>query len=401
MSANDDNNDPKISSPYFNVNKLKSTTSLGLGDRGIGAYSAMPQNFADGSDLLANQGYVIDFEHVPSGKKLFFKAFIMSYNETFSPDWAEEQVFGRMDPIVQFKNTTRNVSMGLKIPAASESEAFENLSKLQALVQFLYPNYYDVARATTIAQSPLMRLGVMNLGRSQAGDQDPIKYNTAPTPSTAPGMLGYMKNLTLNYNLDSDAGVIQRVINREGAAAGSSNTILPKLIEINFDFAILHEHGLGWEDGKFSEPSFPYGMDYEDSGPRGRDEIVRRLESDQAQVLAQNIEARARNAEEELTTANNADKWGSSATDEDLAIENQIPQQVVDEEEGRLRNVLSNIGSGLKKGLGVTAHALVDVAAATSPVAWLSPSGRNRTSEALSHIRRNDESDPFAGEEGE
>ena len=396
MSANDDNNDPKISSPYFNVNKLKSTTSAGLGDRGPGGRTDMPHLFADGSDLLANQGYVIDFEHVPSGKKLFFKAFIMSYNETFSPDWAEEQVFGRMDPIVQFKNTTRNVSLGLKIPAASESEAFENLSKLQALVQFLYPNYYEVASATTIAQSPLMRLGVMNLGRSQAGDQDPITYNTTPTPSTAPGMLGYMKNLTINYNLDSDAGVIQRVINREGAAAGSSNTILPKLIEINFDFAILHEHGLGWKDKNFAEPSFPYGMDYEESGPRGRQLIEENLHADQARVYA-NRRNQAR-ADAELTTANSQNGPTVEQAEE---LNDAVPQQAQAEEEGRLRNLLSNIGSGLKKGLGVTAHTLVDVAAVTSPVAWLSPSGRNRTNEALSHIRRNDESDPFAGDDGE
>ena len=40
----------------------------------------------------------------------------------------------------------------------------------------------------------------------------------------------------------------------------ASNTILPKVLEIQLNFAPIHEHTLGWlEDGSFAEPSFPYG----------------------------------------------------------------------------------------------------------------------------------------------
>ena len=291
----------------------------------------------DGSDVLKNRGYVVVITHVPSGKSITFKAFLNAYTETFSPDWVSEVVYGRADPIYQYKNTIRNLTVGLKIPAFSKQEAFENLAKVQRLTQFLYPNYTEVGSATTIAQSPLLRLGIMNIANAQrttgeitgalteqlalatsaaqaealqsAVDRiavldnddsiDTEKYNrlvediyseydasidTAVTtfvanqaqmqddvmdgggginytsiddPTAKNGLLGAMKSLTINHNLDTEAGVIEL-----GADAASAGNILSKLIEINFDFGVIHEHHLGWnKDGNFETLSFPYGLD--------------------------------------------------------------------------------------------------------------------------------------------
>jgi hypothetical protein len=264
-----------INSDIFDVNKLDSTN-----------------NFADGADALANKGMVVTITHVPSGRSIYFKAFIMSYNETFSPDWSSETVYGRADPIYQFKNTTRNITVGLAIPAASESEAFENLAKVQALTQFLYPNYSQAGIATTISQSPLLRLGLMNLARSQKAwapklthyvpdPNRPGSWILGETPGTkyteqqqgmvyksmgggtgTEGLLGILKSLTINHNLNSDKGVVEVAPGPGGHDAG----VLPKLIEINFDFGVIHEHHLGWdEQGQFSNNAFPYGIDYQTS----------------------------------------------------------------------------------------------------------------------------------------
>ena len=53
------------------------------------------------------------------------------------------------------------------------------------------------------------------------------------------------------HNIENpDVGVFEK----------ANNTILPKVIEIQLNFAPIHEHTLGWlEDGSFAEPSFPYG----------------------------------------------------------------------------------------------------------------------------------------------
>jgi|TARA_R110000824_G_scaffold312456_2_gene499517 hypothetical protein len=291
----------------------------------------------DGSDVLKNRGYVVVITHVPSGKSITFKAFLNAYTETFSPDWVSEVVYGRADPIYQYKNTIRNLTVGLKIPAFSKQEAFENLAKVQRLTQFLYPNYTEVGSATTIAQSPLLRLGIMNIANAQrttgeitgalteqlalatsaaqaealqsavdriamldnddsidteeynrlveeiyseydasidtavttfvtdqAQMQDDVmdggggmNYTSIDDPTAKNGLLGAMKSLTINHNLDTEAGVIEL-----GADAASAGNILSKLIEINFDFGVIHEHHLGWnKDGNFETLSFPYGLD--------------------------------------------------------------------------------------------------------------------------------------------
>jgi hypothetical protein len=221
-----------------------------------------------GSDALANKvQLVISFHHVPSKKSVFFKAFITSFTDTYAPDWAAETVYGRADPIYLFKNTTRKISLAFKVPAASSGEAYENLSRVQQLVQFLYPTYTDVNNANTISQSPLVRLKVMNLARdASTGPQKEAEHTAeniiaqdegasyssySSTADSSRGLLGVINNVTVNHNLESDAGVIEK----------SQNTILPKLMEINLDFSPIHEHAVGWRAGNsldFASPGFPY-----------------------------------------------------------------------------------------------------------------------------------------------
>ena len=109
--------------------------------------------YFDGSDALAFYGYKIAIQHVSTTEIIEFKAFITAFNDTFSQNWNSEEVYGRADPIYNFRNTTRKISLGFKMVAASESEAYENLTKAQKLAQFLYPNYTDIEGAKTVSQS--------------------------------------------------------------------------------------------------------------------------------------------------------------------------------------------------------------------------------------------------------
>ena len=116
--------------------------------------------YADGSDNLFNNEFKFSITHVPSGKMIEFKAFITAFNDTYAQDWNSEQVFGRADPLYNFKQTTRRISFGFKMPAASEGEAYANLAKAQQLAQFMYPNYTDVNGAKVLSQGPLLRLKI-------------------------------------------------------------------------------------------------------------------------------------------------------------------------------------------------------------------------------------------------
>lgn len=271
---------------YFNTDRFgRPTFGLGPGASGptsgeqLGTESlGIKTNYVDGGDSLAqNADMVISFLHEPSQTPVFFKAFITAFNETYSSDWVSEVVFGRTDPIHLFKQTSRRITLSFKIPAATYSEAYENLGNVQTLIQFLYPNYTSVGNgpAQTLAQNPYIRLKVMNLARqaplataalalgtvsrttpvasfSPLGEAGPLK--TAHYQSTSDplqGLLGVITNLTVNHNLENaEAGVLQH----------SPNTILPKLIEVNLDFNVVHEHRNGWSGTTFDEPTFPYGV---------------------------------------------------------------------------------------------------------------------------------------------
>ena len=250
------------------------------------------QNFSptyiDFTDAYANQGKVIEFTHVPSNTQVFFKAFITSFNETYSSNWKEETVYGRNDPIFQYQNTVRKITLAFKVPAATKSEAFENLGRISKLAQFLYPYYDDPNNAATIAQSPLIRIKMMNMIASQTQYSDGLTAAAQAVHSADEGqygvrfgdlakgvvgsgatslvqgtaseaLLGVVSSLSYAHNLDGDTGVIE-----------IPGGVLPKLIEVNLDFAVLHESPLGGNTvaGKtglhFRSKAFPYGIDLGD-----------------------------------------------------------------------------------------------------------------------------------------
>ena len=251
-------------------------------------------SFADGSDALANiKKQYVSFLHVPSDSSVFFKAFITSFNETYTSTWKSEQVFGRADQIHSFVQTGRQITLSLMVPAASESDAFENLGRVQKLVQFLYPNYEHLQEAQTISQGPLIRLKVMNLlqdmsdaGQIKNAQSDISKaqfFSQYSSRGIEPslGQLGFVTSLTVNHNIGQrDAGVFEKVNQTSPGdivaltAPGTKsvpNTILPKNIEIIISFTPIHEHPLGWDSqdrfsanrdagARQSGELFPYGV---------------------------------------------------------------------------------------------------------------------------------------------
>jgi len=221
-------------------------------------YQEEPGGLNAADDNLGNLGYTIDITHVPSGTTIKFKAFITAFTDTYSQDWGGEKVYGRADPLYNFRNTTRKISLSFVAPANSEGEAYENLGKAQKLAQFMYPNYTTVTgSAKVISQGPLLRLKVMNMMRDTSDNTSP--GDTAETElyssynKEGNGLLGFCDSVTFQFGMDSgDLGVFQR----------PNGVVLPKIVEVNIGgFSPIHEHHLGWDENNlFSEQiSFPYG----------------------------------------------------------------------------------------------------------------------------------------------
>ncbi len=249
-------------------------------------YQPAPKNnrYTDGAGALANQlSHVISFRNIRNDEDVLFKAFIMDFNESYSPNFTPNEVFGRTDPIYQYKNTTRNISLSFKIPASTESEAYENLGRVQKLVQMLYPSYQNTNSGLSLSEAPLVRMKVMNILRSQAslGDSSSTSatkkdadYFTEYTSTADPGkgLLGVITNATVNSMLNSTDGVFHKIttVPAEGenpaVTRAEPNTVLPKLIEVTINFAPIHEETLGYNGAKDETPlknfaRFPYGVE--------------------------------------------------------------------------------------------------------------------------------------------
>jgi len=291
-----------MSTGKFNINRFEETT--------VGRTKVISPATTDG---LANVGEsVISFLHVPSENDIFFKAFIQTFNESYSTNYNQEEVFGRNDPIYTFRNTNRTIALSWKIPAETISEAYENLTRVQELAQFLYPTYQDIRNALTLSQSPLIRLKVMNLAQrngqvnSRGGSSDADTNLTVykSTNDASEGVLGVITSLNIRHNLeDPTAGVIQT----------KKNTILPKMIDVDISFNVIHETPLGYTKNgtnqDFQSPQFPYNanrphperqVQLSDQNNNGtsydeRQDFLRALEQQREQAEQDRANAKARN----------------------------------------------------------------------------------------------------------
>ena len=196
--------------------------------------------------------YVIRFENARIAKDeqdvVEFKAFITAFKDLFKPEWNEETVFGRTEPIGIYKGISRRLSFAFDAPADSVVEGKDNLSKTEDLVKMLYPTYHQPGTDPNyriLSQAPLIRLSFVNIINDHKNQK---------------GLLGYITSFDYDLNFGKDIGVFD----------GQEKFLTPRLISFNIDFTVLHEIPLGYGvknggdfmDGKFaSDKGWLYGVD--------------------------------------------------------------------------------------------------------------------------------------------
>jgi hypothetical protein len=177
--------------------------------------------------------------HVPTGYSVAFPAILKTYSDSFSPSFNPEQVYGRMDPIQKYQNTSRKISLGFTVVAYDEDHAHRNLHALSALVEFLYPVYDRVtntecSNATAIRESPLLRVRFANLiqknGRVGGTNGTDSYINNGLL--VAPTSFAFSPNAEAGYFFHG------------------KDYLFPKEISISMDFSVLHEETPGWIKGQ-------------------------------------------------------------------------------------------------------------------------------------------------------
>ncbi len=263
------------------------------------------QHIVDGSDALANGGkFVISFHHLPSGREVFFKAFITTYSENFNSEWKGETVFGRTDPIYTYSSTKRVISLAFDVPASSEQEAYENMGRLQKLAQFQYPSYFVTNNGGasnfnehTIGQSPLVRIKMMNLiqksnmpgpdalGTLPVNEQNRTRtygrYGSEISSDAGQGLLAAINNISFNTDFKNHAIFEKRV-----------GTIMPQNFEVSVDFSVIHERTIGFsENGMPLSPGMMYDVALKEPAPdekvNNRAQYEKRLQQERDRQAAE------------------------------------------------------------------------------------------------------------------
>lgn len=213
----------------------------------------------DRTTSLFNAGYAIQFYHIPSKRSVEFKAFLTEFSDDYASNWEPEVVFGRNDPLYNFKNTSRSISLGWSLVAASATESRSNLQKMSLLIRMLYPSYdaethsdfNGVINAASIVASPLFRVKFLNLIQDvSASSPDDGSDLSATAKASISGLVGKINSISNKPNLE--AGFLTQ-----------SKRLYPKEINLSCTIDVIHTHPLGWAEESFRQGGFPYG----DAGP--------------------------------------------------------------------------------------------------------------------------------------
>ena len=228
---------------------------------------------ADITKGYENSGMLIEWCHIPTTdlnnpelSTVRFKAFLTAFSEQYTSDWNQEQVFGRMDPIENFRATRRTISLGWTVIAHDDAEAFTNFKKISKFAKFLYPTYtpekgFSSSGFGIMSASPLLRLKFMNLVQSTA-QKGATEYSNqfANAPGTSGentygpvqtlGLVGRVDGLSINHELDDGFVMIPGPI------------AVPKRVSLSCTFFPIHEHAMGWDSNtkRFFSEEFPYGL---------------------------------------------------------------------------------------------------------------------------------------------
>ena len=160
--------------------------------------------------------YIIYFTHVPTDRQVSFPAFLTSFQDNFTSDWESTSVFGRMDQIFTYKQTTRSISFGITIPCLDLKDSKIKTDALRTLTKFLYPTYIDITNATTIKKAPLMRIKFANFISSNDDGED------------AKGLLGVVKNIKIEPDVQS-------------GFFDPEDGLYPKAYKLDVPFDVIHE----------------------------------------------------------------------------------------------------------------------------------------------------------------
>jgi len=183
----------------------------------------------------------------------------LNINQTFTPKYEAQEVYGRMDPIVTYKNTTRTMTISFTCQAHhvwdKPSGVVNNIRNINLLTQLLYPAYFP--DGTTIHGDPSAVLGAPPFFRIRYGNYiGSFKRGGEFLGEAESGLTGYIESFSHKL------GVIPKNVAFGKQGDDKGYRALPRMIDVGFTYKVIHDELVGWYRGEFSPNGYGYNFPY-------------------------------------------------------------------------------------------------------------------------------------------
>lgn len=221
--------------------KLKDAIGINEPDVFSRADGSLPTTYWDALSAASRKDQLLYIQHLASKKTIGLFAMMTSLSNNYNITWANEDVYGRADPIPGYTNTKRTIQLTFKIVSADLEEARFNYEKTLgrggcervSLTNMFYPTYTEVNGYKTIASPPLLAIKHMQLLQSYG--------------SVVEGgfLVGWVSSATITPKFDE--GSYEDSVKSEREDVDYYNFIYPKIIEVTFAFNVMHDYDLGFK----------------------------------------------------------------------------------------------------------------------------------------------------------
>jgi hypothetical protein len=172
-------------------------------------------------------------------KSVTFPSLITQFEDTWTPQWKPEFVYGRMDPISFYGGTDRKLLLGFRVISEDLDEAHENMGAIQQLIRYQYPTYVSRASISTIKAPPYFEVEFYNV--TEAGSTHVQGYFNGPL-TINPGFQDKTKTQYFGENFTK---------------------ILFSDVEIRLQMVVLHTKRVGYYNNTFGaqgDIAYPYNI---------------------------------------------------------------------------------------------------------------------------------------------
>ena len=102
-----------------------------------------------------------------TNNKVNFGAFLKGFKDSYKTNAVQNSTFGRMDPIINYQNTQRSISISFAVPSANLADSQRNMGKILSLISFQYPVFQKNAIVSGINSPPICTMKFENLVQEQ------------------------------------------------------------------------------------------------------------------------------------------------------------------------------------------------------------------------------------------